>query len=162
MLDLVATRAAVVVCVGDRSAVDAVVSLADGASAFRIAPDEAMLVGDPNVADGLTRTAAEAATPIDADAIVVDASDGWSGWTLEGKGAREALERLSQVPFPDTGFVQGDVAHVPARVVLAAPTQIHVFVPAMWREHLRERIVVDCAALGVRERAGERAWKASS
>jgi hypothetical protein len=155
--DLVALRAAVVACVGDEPCIDAVLVVA-GPAGFRIAEDEAMLVGSPDDAERLRSIAAAAAVPVDPDAIVVDATDAWSVRRIEGEGARDAFARLSQVRLPDRGLVLGAVAAVPARVVVDDGT-VALFVPATMGEHVRRRILSDCAALAIAERAGERVWE---
>ena len=158
MPDLVALRMAVVTCIADPAAVDAVLD-ADGAACFRIAEDEAMLLAAPDGVDRLLWIATDAATSVDPDALVVDATDGWAGWRIEGDDARDAFERLSQIALPDGGLALGAVAGVPARVVVDR-VAIDVFVGAMVREHVRRRILADCAALAIGEPYDDRAWEA--
>jgi hypothetical protein len=90
--------------------------------------------------------------------VVLDTTDGWAVWTLEGDAAREAFARLSAVPLPSEGFAQGDVAHVPVKVVVT-PERLHLLVPAMWGAYLRERVIG--AGLPVRERFEPVPWGAS-
>ena len=72
--------------------------------------------------------------------------DGWAALSLTGDGARRAFARLSDVELPESGYTQGDVAHVPGRV-LVEEERIQLLVPAMWGPYLRERLL----ALGARE-----------
>jgi sarcosine oxidase gamma subunit len=139
----------VVVCVADAAACDAV-AVADASAAVRVAPDEVMLVGAPGDADEIARDAASRAAAIDPDALVLDVSDGWAALTLEGDDVHAAFSRLSPLRLPERGFVQGDVARVPAKVVIE-PERLLLLVPSMWGEHLRSRIVERCSALGIRE-----------
>ena len=114
----------------------------DALDAHRIAPDEAMVVGDPGAAPDVSVD--------DPQAVVLDATDGWTTYTLTGDGAREAFARLSALRLPDEGFVQGDVVRVPTRVIVDGE-RLRILVPAMWGEHVRARILARCANLGVRE-----------
>ncbi len=136
MLELTATRVSVVGAFASPEALDALSPA--GAYRCRIAPDEAMFVADVD-ASALVRDAS-AVTAGDPDAVVLDMTDGWSVWTLAGDGAREAFAFLSELELPDEGYVQGDVAHVPVRVI-ARPDRLELFVPAMWGAYLRERIL---------------------
>jgi hypothetical protein len=139
--ELRANHVAVVTCVGEPEAVDAVVAL-PFATPCRIAPDEAMLLITFAFAAEFMDRASEVAIAIDPQAIVLDTSDGWTGWSLVGPDVRRAFERLSAIPLAP-GFSQGDVAHVPVKI-LASEERIDLFVPAMWSDHLRERILARC------------------
>lgn len=108
--------------------------------AHRVAPDEAMVLGDPP--EGLEATV----RGLDPDALVLDVTDGWSLLELAGPGAREAFARISELELPERGFVQGEVARVGVRV-LAEGDRLRLLVPAMWAEHVRERILTDAAEL---------------
>jgi len=89
---------------------------------------------------------------------VLDATDGWAAWTLAGPDARAAFAYLSALHLPEgDGATQGEVARVPAKIVTRGDA-VHLLVPAMWEAHLRERVLADCAALGVTEVPGSRAW----
>ncbi len=149
MLELVATQASVVGCFAAPEALD-VLAPTSGTYACRVAPDELMLVGEPGAEAALAAAATAGTTALDPDAIVLDTTDGWAIWTLAGDAARDAFTRLSAVELPDEGAAQGDVAHVPVRVI-ALPDRLHLLVPAMWGGYLRERILDRCASLGVRE-----------
>ena len=158
MLELVATQASVVGCFATAEALDAL-PLTAGAYSCRVALDEAMLVAGPAAADELVTTASAHLVAEDPDAVVLETTDGWAVWTLVGERVRDAFAHLSAVPLGDEGYTQGDVAHVPVRVI-ALPDRLHLLVPAMWGEHLRERILADCASLDVRERAEPAPWAA--
>lgn len=108
-------------------------------NAYRIAPDEAMVLGD---ASGLHATVREA----DPDALVLDVTDGWDVLELDGAGAREAFARISELELPERGFIQGEAARVGV-LVLAEGDRLRLLVPAMWTEHVRERILADAAEL---------------
>ena len=100
MLELHAPSVSVIEVHGEPSALNALVGV------HRVAPDEAMLVD-----------ARSAVRVDDPDAVILDATDGWVVFTLVGDAARTAFERLSALELPAEGFAQGDVAHVPARVI---------------------------------------------
>lgn len=157
MLELREARAIVLTCVAEPAAIDAAVAAA-GTDALRVAPDEAMLLGDPG-RDPIIETVRSAATGIDPDALVVDTTDGWTLWSLEGEARGEGFARLSHL-VPRDGFAQGDVAHVPAKV-LVERRWIAILVPSMWRDAVRERILADCADLDIRE-AEPRRWEPSA
>lgn len=137
MLELGRTPVAVVAAFASPEALDALSPA--GAYRCRVAPDEAMFVGPADAAAALVRDAS-AVTAGDPDAVVLDATDGWTALTLSGDEAREAFSHLSELELPKEGYVQGDVAHVPVRVI-AAPGRLRLFVPAMWGEYLIERIL---------------------
>lgn len=148
MLELLGTRASILGCFASAEALDGL------EGSFRVAPDEAMMVGDPS--DAPTAPIREA---LGEDALVLDMTDGWVIWTLAGDDANDAFAYLSPVHLKGEGFTTGDVARVPVRIVSRAD-RIHLIVPAMWGAYLRERILHDCASLDVRERAGPVDWEA--
>jgi hypothetical protein len=115
-----------------------------------------MLVREPGAGAARVRDAG-AVTAGDHDAVVVDTTDGWAVWTLEGEARNEAFARLSHLQLRDQGYVQGDVAHIPVRVIVD-PSRLHLFVPVMWRGYLRRRILERCSTLDVMERAISAAW----
>jgi len=134
---------AVVLCSANAAALDALVAPGHGARMLRTAPDEALFVARPTVAADVRREVEDRIAALDADALVLDVSDGWAAWSLAGDDASRALSFLSHLDPPDAGgFVQGDVARVAAKV-LDEPGGLTILVPAYWREHLRERAIVD-------------------
>jgi hypothetical protein len=155
VLELAATHVAVVVCAGDMSACDAIETVA-GAVPCRVAEDEVMLAGAPDAVGRLLRDATARALAADPCAVVLDASDGWAAWSLWGDSMEAAFSHLSRLRLPDEGFFQGDVAGVPTKVI-RYPRRLHLLVPAMWRDYLRDRILERCRSLGVRERTPDSA-----
>ncbi len=147
MLELAATRVAVIECHAAPTAADALADL-EGAHAYRVAPDEVLLLAEPEAAKELPEIAAKTVEAADPDALILEATDGWAAFTLTGEDVREAFTFLSAVPLPAEGFTQGDVAHVPVKVVVE-PHRLLLLVPTMWEAHLRERILVDCSHLDV-------------
>jgi hypothetical protein len=161
VLELVGVDARVVACVAVPDAVDRAVDGWAG-PVLRVAPDEALLLdlAPTDRARGAAKTdaVASAAAAVDDDAVVLDATDGWAAWRLEGDRISEAFARISQIPMPGA-FAQGDVANVRAKVVPDGGGLL-VLVPSMWATAVAERIVRDCAGLGLRLRpdsAGPRA-----
>jgi hypothetical protein len=71
--------------------------------------------------------------------VVVDTSDGWGGALLDGDDAELVFARLSRLRLPAGGFLQGEVAHVPAKI-LVEEGRIRVIVAASLEEHLRSRV----------------------
>jgi len=127
----------VVAVLASAEAIDAITA-PDGATICRVAPREALLVGEPGL--GAPSLAGEES------ALVEDVSDGWAAFELEGDDVREAFARLSELELPEVGFVQGDVARVGAKVV-TAPGRITILVPAMLGTSVEERIRTDCAEM---------------
>lgn len=157
MLEVSWTPVSVVQVFAEAAALDALAPA--GATRCRVAPDEAMFVREAGAGQALLRDA-EAVTAGDPDALIVEGTDGWAVWTLTGDRLPDALERLSHLELDagTNGFTQGDVAHVPARIVIDHG-RAHVFVAAMWGAYLRERILGRCADFGVTE-ASETPWGA--
>jgi hypothetical protein len=109
------------------------------ATGYRIADDELLLVCQPEVADEVVRDVETRLTVLDPDAIVVETTDSWAASVLEGDEASSVFALLSRLHLPDRGFVQGEVAHVPAKV-LVEDGGIRILVPAALEAHLRSRI----------------------
>lgn len=110
------------------------------ANTQRINADEVMVWGRPP--GDLASTVAAA----DPHASVEDVTDGWTAFVLEGAMTREAFARFSELELPDEGFVQGEAAHIAVRV-RAEAGRLTLLVPAMWGDHLEERIRVESAGL---------------
>ncbi len=155
MLELSSTELAVVACLAAPKALDALPT-PEGATAFRTAPDELLLLAPPDAAERVLAAAAESLTALDDDALAIEVTDGWTALTLAGPDAREAFARLSVLELPEAGFIQGDVARVPAKI-LVEPERLLLLVPASWAEHVRERVLA--LALDVRERPEPRAFE---
>jgi hypothetical protein len=127
----------VTACAAD-DALDALV-VPGRATACRVADDELLLLCEPGLADEIVRETETRLTALDPDAIVLETTDAWATSAIEGEDARSLFSFLSRLDLPERGFVQGEVAHVPAKVV-AAPDRILVIVPAALEEHLHARI----------------------
>ncbi len=154
MLELACTEVAVVACLASAEALDALPT-PEGATAFRTAPDELLLLLPPGAAEAAREAAAEALRALEEDALVLEVTGGWTAFTIAGHEAREAFARLSALEPPPTGLVQGDVARVPAKVV-AETERLHLLIPSSWAEHVRERI--RALALEVREAREASTW----
>jgi hypothetical protein len=147
VLELTPTRVSVISCLASQEALTEL-SQPDGAYLCWVADDELMLVGNPEASEELQRSALEALTDDD-DAVVLDVSDGWSAFTLTGAGTDDVLERLSELKHSGEGYLQGDLAHVPVRLIAHAE-RLHLLVPAMWEEHLHSRIRAAASDLDLR------------
>jgi len=154
VLELARAEAAVVLCAASPEAVDAVEALG---GVLRVAPDEALVLGPVGSVEALVTDVRGRATANDDDAIVLDATDGWTIWTVRGSRAREAFTFLSALELPHEGSIQGEVARVHVKVV-ARGDRLDLLVPSMWGDHLRGRIRADCAHLGVVELPGPIPW----
>jgi hypothetical protein len=119
-----------------------------GASLGRVAPNEVLVIGDER---GASPAADDVARTVDdPDALILDVTDGWSTWVLEGDAASAVFARLSELRLPDRGFTQGAVANMPAKVVVDGE-RIMVMVPSMFGAAFRERVLHDGRHAGVRE-----------
>ena len=75
---------------------------------------------------------------------VEDVSDAWVALVLEGADAPDAFARVSELELPPEGWIQGEVARAPAKVLIVGD-RVTIFVPAMLSAHAEERIRVDAA-----------------
>ncbi|MGZ5290202.1 MAG: hypothetical protein ACXWE5_12030 [Actinomycetota bacterium] len=134
MAELRAVSPTVVAVLASEVACEGVAAPA-GATLGRVAPRELLLIGDVEAGDVRVD---------EPGAIVEDVSDGWAAFELVGDDAAEAFARLSELELPDDGFVQGEVARIGAKI-LVAPGRLTILVPAMLGTFLEERIRTDCA-----------------
>jgi sarcosine oxidase gamma subunit len=120
-----------------------------GAVALRVASDELLFVTALGNVDMLMSAVS---AEIGDGGLVVDQSDGFTGWTLRGDDAPEAFSRLSAIPLARTqpAFQQGLVAGAPAKI-LVADGEIHLLVPSPLGHHIRERVLCGCADLAPQE-----------
>ena len=99
--------------------------------AGRVAADEVFVRGP--IAEDLRA----AVRTVDPDALIRDATEGWTEIALAGGDAHAVFARLSELRLPGAGgYVQGDVARVAARV-FADDDALHVFVRPPWGAYLR-------------------------
>jgi hypothetical protein len=148
--EFTAVDVAVVLCAAGEGALDALVPPGLGARALRTAPDESLFVCDRDVAPDVVREVRDRVRAIDADAVVLDVSDGWAAVRLTGADAPRSFAYVSALDPPAPGdAVQGDVAHVGAKV-LGDTDGLTILVPAYWAAHLHERIAHDARATEAR------------
>jgi hypothetical protein len=144
VLELRPSRSAVVRCYGESRALDAFPSL--GAQTGRIAADELWLIAPAPGGADLAARARSYLAGADPEGLVVDHSEAWGTWTLTGD-TRGALARVTDFPLPETGFVQGAVAQVPAKLLLERD-RVQLVVPIQLSHHIAHRIVEACSDLG--------------
>jgi hypothetical protein len=78
---------------------------------------------------------------VDPDALIRESTEGWEPVVLEGDEARDVFARLSDLRLPEgSGYAQGDVARVAARVFVEEDDTLHLFVRAQWGAYLRRQI----------------------
>jgi hypothetical protein len=102
--------------------------------AGRVATDEVFLAGrlPPDLRAAILR--------VDPVALIREASDGWEEIALPDADARDVLPQLSELAIPDPpGYVQGDVARVPARAFVR-DHGVSLFVRAPVAHHVRRRV----------------------
>jgi len=136
VVDLIPSEAAVVVCLADRATLDALAASHGGVT--RVAPDELWLVGPRTRRAALLAAARER---VGSKGLVVDQSDGWSVWTVQGEDRLEIPRRLMFAAIPDhrPAFVQGAITGVAGKVLYESG-RLHLFVPAPVGHHLADRI----------------------
>jgi len=105
----------------------------------RTADDELLLLSVPQVTDEVVREVSTRLAALDPDALVIDTTDGWAAVTVAGDGARACFGLLSRLELPGSGFTQGEVVHIPAKVV-AHGDQVLILAPSMWEAHLQDRV----------------------
>ena len=138
MAELRVVSPVVIAVLASAEAIDALIVPGD-ATMCRVAPREALVIGSADLSrDDIVLD--------ERGAIVEDVSDGWAGSEIMGDDVHDAFARLSELELPETGFVQGDVARIGAKI-LAAPGRVTILVPAMLGTFVEERIRVDCAEL---------------
>ncbi len=138
MAELRVVSPTVIAMLASAAAIDAL-SVPKGAALCRVAPREALVIGDQGLESADLKVK-------ERGAIVEDVSDGWAAFELAGEDVAEAFARLSELELPEAGFVQGDVARIGAKV-LATPGSITILVPAMLGAFVDERIRTDCEEL---------------
>lgn len=138
MAELRVVSPTVIVMLASAAAIDAL-RVPKGAALCRVAPREALVIGDQGLESADLKVK-------ERGAIVEDVSDGWAAFELAGEDVAEAFARLSELELPEAGFVQGDVARIGAKV-LATPGSITILVPAMLGAFVDERIRTDCEEL---------------
>jgi hypothetical protein len=101
---------------GPPDAMDALTAPA-GVRAGRVAGDEVLWIGRAGSIDTLLESLQSQLKSLGNRAAVVDHSDGYALFTLTGDERGELFARLSSIRVPAAGgFVQGNVAGVPARI----------------------------------------------
>ncbi|GIU96248.1 MAG: hypothetical protein KatS3mg013_0051 [Actinomycetota bacterium] len=139
MAELRRRACAVIACYARPEALD----LLEEASGCRVAPDEALVVVDEDAAGPARARIHRTLAGVDPDALVLDATDGWTAWSLEGADARVAFERLSDLPLPTSGAVAGAVLGIPARVLVTAGSILVLVTSAeaaWWERTARRRV----------------------
>lgn len=133
MAELQIELPSVVAVLASSGACDGVVA-PDETSLLRVAPHEVVLVGAVD-ASALRAELGEGV-------LVEDVSDAWVSFVLEGTHGPEAFARLSELELPSGGWIQGEVARAPVKV-LVEHGRLTMLVPAMLAAHVEERIRVD-------------------
>ncbi|HUL85500.1 MAG TPA: hypothetical protein VLX89_08305 [Actinomycetota bacterium] len=138
MADVEVTSLGVVHASASADALDRLV-VPGRARACRVAEDELLLLCARDDAGEIVREVRDRLGAGDADALVLDVTDGWAAVTLSGRDPRAAFAYLSALELPVDGFVQGEVVRLPAKVVVEAD-RVHILVPSMVEVHLHDRL----------------------
>jgi len=131
-------RVGVVTACAGANALDALV-VPGRATPCRIAEDELLLICEPDLAREIAREVETRLTVVDGDALVRDTTDAWAAVAIDDAHAGRTFARLSRLPLPDRGFLQGEVAHVPAKVLVDGDGVL-VLVPSALEDHVRSRV----------------------
>ena len=108
------------------------------AFACRAVDDELLLLCAQPVTDEVAREVATRLAALDPDALVTDTTDGWTAILVVEDDARASFGLLSRLELPEAGFLQGEVVHLPAKVV-AGDGWLLILVPSIWEAHLHDR-----------------------
>ena len=152
MPDLERVGASVILCAASADALDRLIPPGHGARTLRTAPDEALFVTSADVGRDVLREVEDRIAALDPDTLTLDVSDGWAFWSLRGSDAHPAFLRVSLLELPPEGWAQGDVAHLPAKVLTrhdAGTDEVLLLVAASVGDHLRARLVHDARAVEV-------------
>jgi hypothetical protein len=144
VLELAEPAASVVLCMGRSEVLDRLAEATPGRPC-RCAEDELLLLSFDEGVDLL------AAADPGADGLALDVTGGFTVLSLRGEPALDALVRLSSIPPPTElpAFLQGAVAHVPGKVLVAAD-RLDLIVSSVHADFVRRRILDACADLGLR------------
>jgi hypothetical protein len=127
-------------CCASVDALDRLVPPGHGSVALRTAPDELLVIARREVGADVLRELTDRVPVLDPDALVMDVTDAWSGWSISGPDAADAFSRMSWLKLPaDGAWAQGDVARVAAKVWVDGDT-ISIVVPAYWEDHLHQTL----------------------
>ncbi|HEY1367633.1 MAG TPA: hypothetical protein VGF23_10980 [Gaiellaceae bacterium] len=148
MLELQRTLAAAVGCYARPEALDALA--AGEALAIRVAPDELLLLADPDETVQRLASVERALAALDGGGVALDVSGGFAVWRVRGDWP-EALARLCAVAPPEPpACLQALFAHVPAKLVVNGD-ELLVVVSSVLSHHVHDRILAACADLHPRE-----------
>ena len=146
MPDLTARSIAVTLCAAEAAALDTLVPPGHDARAVRTAPDELLFLASPAVAEDIVREVTERIGAIDQDAVVLDVSDGWAGWSLTGADAVAAFTIVSALePRRPAASYRARLRGSRQRCY-GEDDGLTILVPAYWSDHLRKRLVADARA----------------
>ena len=137
MLEVARALVGVVTASAAAGALDRLV-LPGRAFACRVADDELLLLSASQVTDEVAREVTTRLAALDPDALVIDTTDGWAAITVAGADAHASFGLLSRLELPDQGFTQGEVVHIPVKVV-ADGDRVLILAPSMWEAHLTDR-----------------------
>jgi hypothetical protein len=142
-------------CWGREAALDALRQPA-GTLIGRIAPDEVVVVGAPGTAAALLDDLESQLEGEGNAALVIDHTDGWTFFTVEGDGIEELWARVSAIRLPDANadrvpvFTVGKVCDVAAKVFVR-PGRIDLMCGAEVRRHVTDRLTHAGHVLGLHE-----------
>ena len=147
MLELTRSRAVIVSCLDDETALPAMPACAHAID-VRIAADETWLIGPASQRDAIVAHAERHLGRPRSYGLATDVTDAWSVLTVFGSDVARVWERLSENALPEErpGFSQGAIAFISAKAIVFSD-RIVFFTPAPQGYHLQQRIQMGCADL---------------
>jgi hypothetical protein len=148
VLELTLLEATIVACYATATVLDAWRPAEGAVVVVRVARDELWIMGPRSERCALLRAAESSLHTLAPGALVIDQTDGWTGWSLAGTGAAHAMARLTVMRLDRQAgdLHQGAVAGVPAKVILTE-SDFRIFVPSPVGHHLRDRVLEACGDL---------------
>ena len=146
VLELTLLEATIVACYAAATVLDT--WRPAGGHVARVARDELWILGPRADRCALLRAAESSLHALAPGALVIDQTDGWTGWSLTGTAAAHAMARLTVMRLDrhEGELHQGAVAGVPAKVILTE-SEFRIFVPSPVGHHLRDRVLQACGDL---------------
>jgi len=135
--------AAKIRCFGKEAVLDGL-KQPSGTLMGRITPDEVIFVGEPGTAAALVEDLSGQLASEGTAALVVDHTDGWSFFTIEGEGVEEVFAREANWKLPVSNgepvFTVGKVCHVAGKLFVR-PNRIDIMTGGEVIEHVHHSLL---------------------
>jgi hypothetical protein len=135
--------AAKIRCFGKEAVLDGLKQPA-GTLMGRITPDEVIFVGEPGTAAALVEDLSGQLASEGNAALVVDHTDGWSFFSIQGEGVEEVFAREANWKLPVSNgepvFTVGKVCHVAGKLFVR-PNRIDIMTGGEVIEHVHHSLL---------------------